>query len=40
MLCGNLDRRDGGCRREVQGGRDICIHIADSFCVAETNTTL
>ena len=40
MLCDNLDRRDGGSGREVQGGRDIRIHIADSSCVAETNTTL
>ena len=27
--------------RKVQGGGDICIHMADSLCcIAETNTTL
>ena len=31
----------GGGGREVQEGRDICIHIADSLrCTAETSTTL
>ena len=30
----------GGSGREVQEGGDICIHIADSRCCRETNTTL
>ena len=30
----------GGHGREVQEGGDICIHIADSCCIAETNTAL
>ena len=30
-----------GAGREVQEGKDICTHIADSLhCTAETNTTL
>ena len=41
MLCDNLEGWDGlGGGREVQEGRDICISIADSCCVAETNTAL
>ena len=41
VLCDDLDGWDGGGRREVQEGEDICIHIADSLrCTAETNTTL
>ena len=41
MLSGDLDGWDGGRGREVQGGRDICIPIADSLrCAAETNATL
>ena len=47
MLCDDLDGWDGGGvgwrggGREVQEGRDIGIHIADSLhCTAETNTTL
>ena len=40
ILCGDLDGWEGG-GKEVQEGRDICIHIADSLCcTAETNTTL
>ena len=48
MLCDDLN---GGVEMEVQfssvqmGGKlkkggDICIHIADSCCAAETNTTV
>ena len=42
MLCGDLDRWDGGeGGSEVQEGGDICMHIAGSLhCTAETNTTL
>lgn len=42
MLCDDLEGQDGvGGRREVQGGGDICILMADSRCyMAETNTTL
>jgi len=36
MLCDDLEEQDGG-GREVQEGRDICIHIADSLpCAVET----
>ena len=39
MLCDDLDGWD--CGKEVQGGGDIGIHIADSLhCTTETNTTL
>ena len=32
---------NGGGGREVQEGRDICIHITDALhCTAETSTTL
>ena len=35
MLCGDLDGK------EVQEGRDMCVHIVDSpHCTAESNTTL
>ena len=43
MLCGDLDRWDGGGLdgKEVQEGRDIRLSIADSLCpMAETNITL
>ena len=41
MLCDGLEGWDGVGGRELQEGRDICIHIADSLhCTAETNTTL
>lgn len=42
MLCRDLEGWDGGeGGREAQEGRDVCIHIADSFnCTAESNTTL
>ena len=40
VLCDDLDGWDGGGGREVQEGKDICIHIADSlYCTGETNTT-
>ena len=39
MLCGNLEGWDGvGSEREVQEGGDICTLVADSCCMAETNT--
>ena len=39
MLCCDLDGWDREGGREVQGGGDICVHIADSLhCTAETNT--
>ena len=39
-LCGDLDGWDGR-RREVQEGRDICVHITDSLCcTTETNKIL
>ena len=35
MLCGDLNGK------EIQGGGDICICVADSLCcTVETNTTL
>ena len=35
------DDLEGWSGREVQEGKDVCIHIADSLCcTAETNTTL
>ena len=41
MLCDDLEGWDGEGGREAQKGRDICTHIADSFCCTEeTNTTL
>ena len=40
MLCDDLEGWNGECGREVQEEGDICIPIADSFVVAETNTTL
>ena len=42
MLCDNPERWDGiRGGREVQGGGDICIPMADSFCyMEETNTIL
>ena len=42
MLCDDIDGWDrAGAEREVQEGRDICIHISDAFhYTAETNTTL
>ena len=42
VLCRDLEGRDGGeGGREAQEGRDVCIHIVDSFnCTAESNTTL
>ena len=45
MLCTNLEGWHAGVggrlKMEPQGGRDVCIHIADSLCgTAETNTTL
>ena len=34
MLCGDL------AGKEIQGGGDICLYVADSICgTAETNTT-
>jgi len=41
-LCNNLEGWDGeGDRREVQGGGNICIPMADIYCcLAETNTIL
>ena len=34
-------RVQGGVGREVQEGRDVCIHMTDSrHCSAETNTAL
>ena len=41
VLCDNVegwDRVGGG--REVHEGGDICIPMADSWCMAETNTIL
>lgn len=39
MLCDDLEERDGG-GREVQEGRDICAHMADSPpCIVETKET-
>ena len=39
MLCGDLDKWDGG--REVQEEGDMCMHIVDSLgCAAEINTTV
>ena len=32
VLCDDLDGCGEGAGREVQEGRDICIHIADSLC--------
>ena len=41
MLCDNLEGWGGvGFRRKVQEGGDICIPVADSHCMAETNTAL
>ena len=41
MLYDDLEWMGAGGGRQAQEGRDICIHIADSFhCTAETNTTL
>ena len=42
VVCANLDGWNGEWNgKEVQEGRDICVHIADSLCCrAETNTTL
>ena len=41
MLCDNLVRGRGGVVGwEVQEGGDTCIHIDDSCCTSETNTTL
>ena len=31
MVCDDLERWDRGGERDVQGGGDICIHIADSL---------
>ena len=41
VVCANLDGWNGEWNgKEVQEGRDICVHIADSLCCrAETNTT-
>ena len=40
MLCDDLKEWDGVGGREAQERRDICIHIVDSLCTAETNTKL
>ena len=40
MLCDDLQGWDGVGGKEAPVGRDICIHIADSLCTAESNTTL
>ena len=42
MLWDDLQGWDGGVgRREVQEGRDTCIHMADSLlCTADTSTIL
>ena len=41
MFCDELETWDGGGRRKVQKGGDICILTADTLhCTAETNTTL
>ena len=42
MPSDDLEGQDGmGGGREVQGGGDICILMADlRYCMAETNTTL
>ena len=41
MLSDDLEGWEEGCRREAQGGRDICLHIADSrYCTAGTKMTL
>ena len=40
MFCDDLEGWNGECGREVQEEGDICIPIADSFVVAETNTKL
>ena len=42
MLCDNLELWDGvrGHGGEVQDGGDTCILMADSCCIAETNTAL
>ena len=47
MLCDNLEGRDDvvggggdGSGSEVLWGGDICTLMADSQCMAETNTTL
>ena len=35
MYCGDLNGKD------VQKGRDVCLHMADSFCcTVEINTTM
>ena len=40
-LYDNLEGWDGARDgREVQEGKDICIPMVDSCCMAETNTTL
>ena len=40
QCCDDLKKWDGAGGREAQERRDICIHIADSLCTAETNTML
>ena len=41
MLCDNIVGWDGvGGGREVQDGGDICIPVADSCCMAESNKIL
>ena len=41
LWCGDLNGWAAGCGREVQEGRDVCLHMDDSLCcMAETNTTL
>ena len=41
MFCDDLEGWDGDDVKEVQEGRDICMHKSDSLhCTAGTNTTL
>ena len=41
MLSDNLEGWDGkGFRGEGQEGGDLCILMADSYCMAEANTIL
>ena len=41
VLCDNLEGWDGTRDgREVQEGKDICIPMVESCCMAETNRTL
>ena len=39
--CSVMTKMSGmeGCGREAQEGQNICVHMADSQCAAETNAT-